>query len=174
MTNFALIGAAGFVAPRHMKAIKAVGGDLKVAFDPNDSVGVIDSYFPDAHFFTEFERLLIATSISEIAAARRKKIDYVSICHQITSTMPTAGLPCGRNSDAICESRSSSIRGTLMVAGDQSPTWSEGLDRPPASATPRNPSSERKGCRQSKKRIFNRPDLYCITWPLVSLFMEGG
>ena len=43
MTNFALIGAAGYIAPRHMKAIKAVGGDLKVAFDPNDSVGVIDS-----------------------------------------------------------------------------------------------------------------------------------
>ena len=56
MTAFALIGAAGYVAPRHMKAIKAVGGDLKVAFDPNDSVGVIDSYFPEANFFVEFER----------------------------------------------------------------------------------------------------------------------
>jgi len=54
MQSFALIGAAGYVAPRHMKAIKAVGGDLKVAFDPNDSVGVIDSYFPDASFFVEF------------------------------------------------------------------------------------------------------------------------
>ena len=50
MTSFALIGAAGFVAPRHMKAIKAVGGELKVAFDPNNSVGVIDSHFPDVAF----------------------------------------------------------------------------------------------------------------------------
>ena len=54
--NFALIGAAGYVAPRHMGAIKATGNRLICAFDPRDSVGVIDSFFPDAHFFTEFER----------------------------------------------------------------------------------------------------------------------
>ena len=56
MTAFALIGAAGYVAPRHMKAIKVIGGDLRVAYDPNDSVGILDSHFPDTHFFTEFER----------------------------------------------------------------------------------------------------------------------
>ena len=56
VTSFALIGAAGYIAPRHMKAIKAVGGQLRVVYDPNDSVGVIDSHFPDAHFFVEFER----------------------------------------------------------------------------------------------------------------------
>jgi len=56
MRRFALVGAAGFVAPRHMKAIRETGNDLIAAFDPNDSVGVIDSYFPEAHFFTEFER----------------------------------------------------------------------------------------------------------------------
>lgn len=54
--TFALIGAAGFIAPRHMKAMREVGGALVAALDPNDSVGVIDSWFPDAHFFTEFER----------------------------------------------------------------------------------------------------------------------
>ena len=48
MTNFAPIGAAGYIAPRHMKAIKEVGGDLLVAFDPNDSVGIIDGTFPGA------------------------------------------------------------------------------------------------------------------------------
>ena len=48
--NFALIGAAGFVAPRHMKAIKDTENVLVAALDPNDSVGVIDSYFPDAQF----------------------------------------------------------------------------------------------------------------------------
>jgi UDP-N-acetyl-2-amino-2-deoxyglucuronate dehydrogenase len=51
MRNFALIGAAGYVAPRHMKAIKETGNNLLAAFDPNDSVGIIDSYFPDASFF---------------------------------------------------------------------------------------------------------------------------
>ncbi|MEX1080972.1 MAG: oxidoreductase, partial [Halofilum sp. (in: g-proteobacteria)] len=56
MKNFALIGAAGFVAPRHMKAITETGHRLVAAYDPNDSVGVIDSYAPDARFFTEFER----------------------------------------------------------------------------------------------------------------------
>lgn len=56
MANFALIGAAGYVAPRHMKAIQATQNNLVAALDPSDSVGIIDSYFPDAHFFTEYER----------------------------------------------------------------------------------------------------------------------
>jgi UDP-N-acetyl-2-amino-2-deoxyglucuronate dehydrogenase len=54
--NFALIGAAGYIAPRHMKAIKDTGNNLIAALDKNDSVGVIDSHFPEASFFTEFER----------------------------------------------------------------------------------------------------------------------
>ena len=53
---FALIGAGGYVVPRHMKAIGTVGGELKAAFDPSDSVGVIDSHFPDTQFLVEFER----------------------------------------------------------------------------------------------------------------------
>ena len=52
----ALIGAAGYVAPRHMEAMKRTGGVLEAAYDPADSVGVMDRYFPDASFFTEFER----------------------------------------------------------------------------------------------------------------------
>lgn len=56
MKKFALIGAAGYVAPRHMKAIKETGNQLVACLDPNDSVGIIDSYFPDSSFFTEFER----------------------------------------------------------------------------------------------------------------------
>jgi len=56
MQNFALIGAAGFVAPRHMRAIKETGNRLVAALDKNDSVGILDSYFPDTDFFTEFER----------------------------------------------------------------------------------------------------------------------
>ena len=56
MKRFALIGAAGYIAPRHMIAIRQTGNDLVAALDPNDSVGIIDSYFADADFFTEFER----------------------------------------------------------------------------------------------------------------------
>ena len=77
MTSFALIGAAGYIAPRHMKAIKDVGGDLKVAYDPHDSIGVIDSYFPNAHFFVEFERF--DRHIDKLRR-RGEGIDYFSIC----------------------------------------------------------------------------------------------
>ncbi len=77
--NFALIGAAGYIAPRHLRAIKDNGQKLIAAVDKNDSVGVIDSYFPDASFFTEFERFERHTE-----KLRRKndkdKIDYVTIC----------------------------------------------------------------------------------------------
>jgi UDP-N-acetyl-2-amino-2-deoxyglucuronate dehydrogenase len=55
-SNFALVGAAGYIAPRHMKAMKDTGNELIAAVDKNDSVGVIDSHFPNAAFFTEFER----------------------------------------------------------------------------------------------------------------------
>jgi len=77
MKNFALVGAAGYVAPRHMRAIRDIGGSMKVAFDPRDSVGVLDSYFPDVSFFVEFERF-----DRHIDKLRREgePIDYVSIC----------------------------------------------------------------------------------------------
>lgn len=75
--KFALIGAAGYVAPRHMKAIKENGHELVAALDPNDSVGIIDSYFPDAHFFTEFERF---DRHLEKLRRRGEGVDFVSIC----------------------------------------------------------------------------------------------
>ncbi|MGD7033804.1 Gfo/Idh/MocA family oxidoreductase [Methylotuvimicrobium buryatense] len=75
--TFALIGAAGFVAPRHMKAIHDTGNRLVAALDPSDSVGIIDSYFPEADFFTEFERF-----DRHIDKLRRqgRPVDYISIC----------------------------------------------------------------------------------------------
>jgi UDP-N-acetyl-2-amino-2-deoxyglucuronate dehydrogenase len=75
--SFALVGAAGFIAPRHLKAIKEVGGALVAAVDPNDSVGIIDSYFPEADFFTEVERF-----DRHLDKLRRegRGVDYVSIC----------------------------------------------------------------------------------------------
>ncbi len=75
--NFALIGAAGYVAPRHLKAIKESGHNLVAAFDPNDAVGVLDSYFPNAAFFTEFERFDRHLEKQKRAG---KKIDYIVIC----------------------------------------------------------------------------------------------
>jgi len=77
MKNFALIGAAGYIAPRHMKAIKETKNDLVAAVDKFDSVGIIDSYFPNTSFFTEFERF-----DRHIEKLKRKgdKVDYVSIC----------------------------------------------------------------------------------------------
>ena len=59
MSNFALIGAAGYIAPRHMRAIKDTGHDLVAALDKNDSVGIIDSFFPDADFFTDSQHYLV-------------------------------------------------------------------------------------------------------------------
>lgn len=100
MTSFALIGAAGYIAPRHLKAMKAVGGDLKVAFDPNDSVGVMDSFYPDASFFTEFERF---DRHVDLLRRRGERIDYVSICspNYLHDAHCRFGLRAG--SDVICE-----------------------------------------------------------------------
>ena len=76
MKNFALIGAAGYIAPRHMKAIKDTNNNLVAAMDKCDSVGIIDSYFPEADFFTEFERF--DRHIDKLKR-NAQKIDYVSI-----------------------------------------------------------------------------------------------
>jgi UDP-N-acetyl-2-amino-2-deoxyglucuronate dehydrogenase len=96
----ALIGAAGYIAPRHMKAIKETGNDLVAALDPNDSVGIIDSYFPEASFFTEFERF-----DRHVDKLRRsgKAIDFVSVCspNYMHDSHIRFGLRVG--ADVICE-----------------------------------------------------------------------
>ena len=78
MKNFALIGAAGYIAPRHMKAIKDTGNTLVAALDPYDGIGIMDSYFPQASFFTEFERF--DRFVDKWRRDSGNKIDYVSIC----------------------------------------------------------------------------------------------
>jgi UDP-N-acetyl-2-amino-2-deoxyglucuronate dehydrogenase len=100
MQSFALIGASGYVAPRHMKAIKAVGGDLQVAFDPNDSVGVIDSYFPNASFFVEFERF---DRYVDKLRRRGSKVDYVSVCSPNYLHDAHCRFALRSDADAICE-----------------------------------------------------------------------
>jgi UDP-N-acetyl-2-amino-2-deoxyglucuronate dehydrogenase len=77
MKNFALIGAAGYIAPRHLRAIKDTGNKLVAAMDINDSVGIMDSHFPEAEFFTEFEDF---TAFVEDQALQGNKLDYISIC----------------------------------------------------------------------------------------------
>lgn len=100
--KFALIGAAGYIAPRHMKAIKDTGNNLIAALDPNDSVGIIDSHFPDAHFFTEFERF--DRHIDKLRRANNgKAVDFVTICspNYLHDSHMRFALRSG--ADAICE-----------------------------------------------------------------------
>ncbi|SMC09976.1 Gfo/Idh/MocA family oxidoreductase [Nitratiruptor tergarcus] len=100
MKNFALIGAAGYIAPRHMKAIKETNNNLVAAMDRCDSVGIIDSYFPDADFFTEFERF-----DRYVDKLRRKgeQIDYVSICSPNYLHDAHIRWALRSGADAICE-----------------------------------------------------------------------
>lgn len=99
--NFALIGAAGYIAPRHMKAIQETGNHLSVAYDINDSVGIIDSISPSSEFFTNFEQFYeYAHKLKRDDAA---KLDYVSICtpNNMHASQISAGLRLG--CDVICE-----------------------------------------------------------------------
>lgn len=100
MKSFALIGASGFVASRHMKAIHDTENELVAAYDPNDSVGVLDQYFPNTSFFTDFERF---DRLVDKLKRKEKKIDYLSICspNHFHDSHIRFGL---RNSaDVICE-----------------------------------------------------------------------
>lgn len=100
MKNFALIGAAGYIAPRHMRAIKDTGNDLLAAVDTKDSVGIIDSFFPKADFFTEFERF-----DRYLSKLKREgtHVDYVAVCspNYLHDAHIRFGLRLG--ADVICE-----------------------------------------------------------------------
>ncbi len=101
MKNFALIGAAGYIAPRHMRAIKDTGNHLAVAYDINDSVGIIDSISPQSEFFTEFERFY--EHAHQLKRNPATALDYVAICTPNYLHHPhiAAGLRLG--CDVICE-----------------------------------------------------------------------
>lgn len=100
--NFAMTGVAGYIAPRHLKAIKETGNNLVAAVDPNDSVGILDSYFDQAKFFTEFERF-----DRHIEKLRRqgedKRVQYITICspNYLHDAHVRFALRVG--ADAICE-----------------------------------------------------------------------
>ena len=100
MKKFALIGAAGFVASRHLRAIKETGNDLVAVLDKFDQVGILDSYFPNADFFTEFERF-----DRHLDKLRRKgtRVDYVSICTPNYLHDSHIRFALRHGADAICE-----------------------------------------------------------------------
>lgn len=100
MKNFALIGAAGYIAPRHLKAIKETGNNLLVAMDINDSVGIMDSHFPDAEFFTEFEAFSAYVDDQKLQG---NKIDYVAICSPNYLHLPHMKFALQNGIDVICE-----------------------------------------------------------------------
>lgn len=101
MKTFALIGAAGYIAPRHMRAIKDTGNKLVVGYDVNDSVGIIDSISPESEFFTEFERFYDFAYRSKHSPAHG--LDYFSVCspNYLHHSHIAAGLRLG--CDVICE-----------------------------------------------------------------------
>ena len=98
--RFALIGTAGYIAPRHLRAIKETGGTLAAALDPSDSVGIMDSYFPEARFFTEFERF---DRYVDRQTREGRPLDYVSVCspNYLHDAHVRFGLRAG--ADVICE-----------------------------------------------------------------------
>ncbi|MDB4558944.1 Gfo/Idh/MocA family oxidoreductase [Amylibacter sp.] len=100
MTNYALIGAAGYIAPRHLKAIKETGGLLDCAYDINDSVGIMDSHFPDAAFFTEFEQF---ENHVYNRRSQGSNIDYVGICSPNFLHKAHMSFALRAGADAICE-----------------------------------------------------------------------
>jgi UDP-N-acetyl-2-amino-2-deoxyglucuronate dehydrogenase len=106
--NFALIGAAGYIAPRHMKAIKDTGNQLVCALDPYDGVGIMDSYFPQSDFFIEPERFdRHLDKLHRLARSKKQinddKIDYVSICSPNYMHDSHIRLALRNDAHAICE-----------------------------------------------------------------------
>jgi len=100
--NFALTGLAGYIAPRHLKAIKDTGNRLVAAVDPHDSVGIIDSYFPNASFFTEVERF--DRHLEKIKREdASEKVDYITICSPNHLHDAHVRLALRVGADAICE-----------------------------------------------------------------------
>jgi len=99
--NFALIGAAGYIAPRHMMAVKDTENNLIAAVDKNDSVGIIDSYFPEADFFVETERF--DRHLDKLRRTGTHKVDYVSICSPNYLHDAHIRLTMRNDAHAICE-----------------------------------------------------------------------
>lgn len=101
MKNFALIGASGYIATRHMKAIKETGNKLVCALDPYDGIGIMDSFFPQADFFTEPERF--DRHLDKLRRNKEQKIDFVSICSPNYLHDAHMRMALRNDANAICE-----------------------------------------------------------------------
>jgi UDP-N-acetyl-2-amino-2-deoxyglucuronate dehydrogenase len=102
MKNFAITGVAGYIAPRHLQAIKDTGNQLVAAIDPHDSVGLLDKFFPDVSFFTEFERF--DRHLEKLRRENRNhKVDYLSICSPNNLHDAHIRLALRVGAHAICE-----------------------------------------------------------------------
>ena len=100
MKLFGLIGAAGYIASRHMQAISDTDNDLVVALDVSDSVGLLDSYFPSCEFFTEYEQF---EEFIEDSHLKDKHLDYISVCSP--NHLHSAHIKCAlrQGANVICE-----------------------------------------------------------------------
>ena len=98
--TFAIIGVGGYIAPRHMEAIARNGGRLKAAFDPADSVGIIDRHAPQARFFTEFERF---AEYIEKLKRQGEPVDYITVCSPNYLHKAHAGFVLRTGTEVICE-----------------------------------------------------------------------
>ncbi|MBE0571815.1 MAG: Gfo/Idh/MocA family oxidoreductase [Ignavibacteriaceae bacterium] len=102
MKNFAITGVAGYIAPRHLQAIKETGNELVAAVDPHDSVGILDKYFPDVSFFTEFERF--DRHLEKLRRENKEhQVDYLSICSPNNLHDAHIRLALRVGAHAICE-----------------------------------------------------------------------
>ena len=99
--NFALIGVSGYIAPRHLKAIKDTNNNLVAALDPFDSVGIMDSFFPNTDFFIEPERF--DRHLEKLKYEKGVELDYVSICTPNYLHDSHIRMALRRGADAICE-----------------------------------------------------------------------
>ncbi len=153
-----------------MKAIQAVGGDLKVAYDPNDSVGIIDSHFPDAHFFTEFERF--DRHVDKLRR-RGEKIDYVSICspNHLHDAHCRFALALGRRCDLRKAAGAQSLE-HRRSCGDRARHRPSHLDHPAAAAASGDHRAAREVCEE-QRTSQGRSDLHRLARPLVSRIVEG-
>ena len=129
MKNFALIGAAGYIAPRHLRAIKDTNNRLVAAYDNFDSVGIMDSFFPESSFFVEQE--LFDRHCTKLKGTD-KEIDYVSICtpNYLHDAHMRYGLRLG--ADVICEKP---LTGYFGEEGDERPIGIN-VSKVPASPSP--------------------------------------
>jgi UDP-N-acetyl-2-amino-2-deoxyglucuronate dehydrogenase len=99
--NFAIIGIAGYIAPKHLKAIKDINANLLASLDPFDSVGIIDSFFPESHYFkdsSEFENYILNSN-----QLHKSKIDFISICTPNHLHESHIKMSLRLEADSICE-----------------------------------------------------------------------